>query len=294
MSCCGVNGRDPNPRPMQRGKDGRDAYEVWVSKQPDGADTSWCAYMQAIRGDNAYEVWVSQQPEGADTSWQAYMNAIRGCSAYQIWADYQPEGADTSIDAYLESMKGKKGDKGDPGEDGKSAYQIWKEQQPSGTDTSLDAYIKFMKGAGLKRAAVSGNIAFNYGDNLANANAAGMFGTSVYLKTTTTLYRAPAGATAVVLWVELEELPCLEDGTLVPYNVTTKLVTGTADMKPQAEMLFTFPTPATHTINPRTKEVIKLTRPRGAPSGVASVYPEADEGQADHDFNYLLTYCFAG
>lgn len=89
MTCCGVNGRDPNPRPMQRGKDGRDAYEVWVSKQPDGADTSWCAYMQAIRGDNAYEVWVSQQPEGADVS----------------------------IDAYLEYMKGKKGDKGDSGKD---------------------------------------------------------------------------------------------------------------------------------------------------------------------------------
>lgn len=254
MSCCGVNGRDPNPRPMQRGKDGRDAYEVWVSKQPDGADTSWCAYMQAIRGDNAYEVWVSQQPEGADTGWQAYMNAIRGCSAYQIWVDYQPEGADTSIDAYLESMKG----------------------------------------AGLKRAAVSGNIAFNYFDNPANANAAGMFGTSVYVKTTTTLYRAPAGATGVVLQAELDELPCLGDGTLVPYNVTTKLVTGSLDAEPQAEMLFTFPTPATHTINPRTKEITKLTRPRGAPSGVSSVYPEADEGQANHDFNYVLTYYFAG
>lgn len=312
MTCCGVNGRDPNPRPMQRGKDGRDAYEVWVSKQPDGADTSWCAYMQAIRGDNAYEVWVSQQPEGADTGWQAYMNAIRGCSAYQIWVDYQPEGADTSIDAYLESMKGKKGEKGDPGApglpgedgapgedgqpgtDGKSAYEIWKEQQPSGTDTSLDAYIKFMKGAGLKRAAVSGNIAFNYFDNPANANAAGMFGTSVYVKTTTTLYRAPAGVTDVVLQAELEELPCLEDGTLVPYNVTTKLVTGSLDAEPQAEMLFTFPTPATHTINPRTKEITKLTRPHGAPSGVASVYPEADEGQPNHDFNYVLTYYFAG
>jgi hypothetical protein len=114
MTYCPPNGRDPNPRPMQRGKDGKDAYQVWVDRQPAGADTSWCAYLEAIQGEDAYEVWVEHQPEGADTSWQAYLNAIRGESAYQIWAEYQPEGADTSIEAYLEYMAGKKGDQGEP------------------------------------------------------------------------------------------------------------------------------------------------------------------------------------
>lgn len=114
MTYCPPNGRDPNPRPMQRGKDGKDAYQVWVDRQPAGADTSWCAYLEAIQGEDAYEVWVDHQPEGADTSWQAYLNAIRGESAYQIWVEYQPEGADTSIEAYLEYMAGKKGDPGEP------------------------------------------------------------------------------------------------------------------------------------------------------------------------------------
>lgn len=78
MSHCPPNGRDPNPRPMQRGRDGLSAYQVWVNKQPYGADTSWCAYMQAITGMSAYEDWASRQPEGADTSWDAFMEAISG------------------------------------------------------------------------------------------------------------------------------------------------------------------------------------------------------------------------
>jgi hypothetical protein len=84
MNYCPPNGRDPNPRPMQRGKDGRDAYQVWIDHQPEGADTRWCAYLNAIRGE----------------------------SAYQIWVEYQPEGSDTSIEAYLDYMAGKKGDPG--------------------------------------------------------------------------------------------------------------------------------------------------------------------------------------
>lgn len=50
MSLCPPNGRDPNPRPMQRGKDGKSAYEVWKENQPEGADTSLEAYLASMKG----------------------------------------------------------------------------------------------------------------------------------------------------------------------------------------------------------------------------------------------------
>lgn len=78
MTHCPPNGREPNPRPMQRGKDGKDAYEVWVDHQPEGADTSWQAYIDAIHGESAYQIWAKNQPEGSDTSIEAYLASMKG------------------------------------------------------------------------------------------------------------------------------------------------------------------------------------------------------------------------
>lgn len=315
--CSSINGRNPNPRPIQRGKDGRDAYEVWVSRQPDGADTSWCAYMNAIRGDDAYEVWVAHQPEGADTSWKAYMDAIHGLSAYQIWASYQPEDADKSMTAYLEYMKGKegpKGDKGDrgdqgpaglPGKDGAKGEKGDKgdqgekgekgdkgdtgERGPQGEKG--DPGPKGEDGKALVTATASGNIAFNYSDNPANERSTGMFGSSMYLKTTIPLHSVPAYTSAVMFDVRLREMPCTEDGTLVPYNISSKLLLSPPEFIPKVEMWFTFPTPPTHMVDPSSKVITKLTRDNG-PSGVYSIIPVAESGQSVTEFNYELSYCY--
>lgn len=57
-SSCPPNGREPNPRPMQKGRQGDDAYEAWVKCQPEGADTSCEAWIAAITGPAG--------PNGAD------------------------------------------------------------------------------------------------------------------------------------------------------------------------------------------------------------------------------------
>lgn len=234
--CSSINGRNPNPRPIQRGKDGRDAYEVWVSRQPDGADTSWCAYMNAIRGDDAYEVWVAHQPEGADTSWDAFMDAIHG----------------------------PKGDKGDQGENGK-------------------AFV---------RRVVSGNISFDYRDNPANEHSTGMFGSSMYLKTTLIMYGVPDYSNNVMLDVILREMPCTEDGTLVPYNISAKALLSPPEFIPKVEVWFTFPTPPTHKMEPSSKIITKLTRGSVGLSGVSSIIPVDDTGGTVNEFHYELSYCY--
>lgn len=50
MSCCGPNGRRGKPRPMQKGEDGKSAYEIWAENQPSGADTSMEAYLESMKG----------------------------------------------------------------------------------------------------------------------------------------------------------------------------------------------------------------------------------------------------
>lgn len=48
MSCC--TPRNTPNRPMRKGTPGESAYEFWVSHQPEGADTSECAYLQFMQG----------------------------------------------------------------------------------------------------------------------------------------------------------------------------------------------------------------------------------------------------
>lgn len=292
--CSSINGRNPNPRPIQRGKDGRDAYEVWVSRQPDGADTSWCAYMNAIRGDDAYEVWVAHQPEGADTSWDAFMDAIHGLSAYQIWASYQPEDADKSMTAYLEYMKGKEGPKGDKGDQGETGPQG--PQGPAGATGPQGPEgpqgPKGEDGKAFVRRVVSGNISFNYRDNPANEHSTGMFGSSMYLKTTLIMYGVPDYSNNVMLDVILREMPCTEDGTLVPYNISAKALLSPPEFIPKVEVWFTFPTPPTHKMEPSSKIITKLTRGSGGPSGVSSIIPVDDTGGTVNEFHYELSYCY--
>ena len=50
MTCCGPNGRRGKPRPMQKGKDGASAYEIWACHQPAGAHTSMEAYLESMKG----------------------------------------------------------------------------------------------------------------------------------------------------------------------------------------------------------------------------------------------------
>src|SRR5690625_3969209 len=154
--------------------------------------------------------------------------------------------------------KGEKGDKGDPGEAGPQGPEGPQGPQgpegpqgPQGPEGQQGP--KGEDGKSFVRKASSGNIAFNYGDNPARESSTGMFGSSMYLKTTLTLNNAPAGSSDVMFDIRLRELPCTEDGTLVSYSIDKKLIYPSAGDKAKVEVWFTFPTPPTHMIDPSSK-----------------------------------------
>lgn len=185
-----------------KGDQGDSIFEVWAKhaglNPKDGA--TWNKFVETFKGDDGvginapspYEEWKSRQPKGADTSWNAYVNSLRGekgkdgyegkdgQSAYDFWKSHQPAGADTSEEAFLKSMqaesiRGADGDTWEPritpdgrklyfvnsrtgdatepteilganGADGESAYDAWKKLQPEGADTSIHAFLDFMAG----------------------------------------------------------------------------------------------------------------------------------------------------
>lgn len=87
MSYCGPNPRNGKPRPMQTGADGASAYDIWKAHQPCGADTSLDAYLASMvgcDGQSAYDLWLAQGNVGTE-------------------------------EQYMASLKGKPGEKGEPG-----------------------------------------------------------------------------------------------------------------------------------------------------------------------------------
>lgn len=185
-----------------KGDQGDSIFEVWAKHaglNPKDGET-WNKFVEAFKGDDGvginapspYEEWKGRQPQGADTSWNAYVNSLRGekgkdgyegkdgQSAYEFWKAHQPADADTSEEAYLKSMRaeskrGADGDTFEPritpdgrklyfvntrtgdateptdilganGSDGESAYETWKKLQPEGSDTSIHAFLAFMAG----------------------------------------------------------------------------------------------------------------------------------------------------
>lgn len=144
----------------------------------------------------------------------------------------------------------------------------------------------------LKRSGTSGNFSFGYGDTPNNNSACGLYGTAIYLKTTITLSSAPNGDNSPVVTVRPDGLPCLEDGTLVPYNMWADYVSVSGQNKPTVAIYMNCPTPPTHLIDPTTKAITKLQRSSGQGSGLSSVYPVAPDGELANEFHYIMQYFY--
>lgn len=99
MTCCGPNGRGGKPRPMQKGEDGKSAYDIWAENQPPGADTSLDAYLDSMQGQD-------------------------GESAYQIWLDQGNVGTEQQFLASLKGAPGEDGQDGEPGDPGPEGVGI--------------------------------------------------------------------------------------------------------------------------------------------------------------------------
>lgn len=151
--------------------------------------------------------------------------------------------------------------------------------------------IPFSPQPSMRLSATSGNFSFNYRDTPSADKAAGRSGSSIYLKTTVTLYSAPAGSTNVITDVRLRELPCMEDGTYLDYDIYAEYPKVVGSEKPTVAVWLILPTVPTHTIDPGTKEIKKLLRGAGN-SGLAGVIPEAGADEASHEFNYVVQYSY--
>lgn len=135
-----------------------------------------------------------------------------------------------------------------------------------------------------------GDFFFVSDDAPENKDACGLYGTSIYLKATIQIRNAPQENTGAIVQVWTDRLPCMADGTLVPYNIWAEHPRISDSNKVIVEIYMTCPTPPTHLIDPVTKNIKKIQRPAGQVSGLANVYPEAPEGEAPNAFRYNMAY----
>lgn len=142
----------------------------------------------------------------------------------------------------------------------------------------------------LTRSTMSGNWSFGYADDVTAATACGLFGTSPYMKVTVELSNAPIGSVAVPINVKVQELPCTEDGTLIPYQVWTDYVTMTPTTRPKAIIWLVMEKLPTHVINTSTKEITMLYRGASATTtGLSDVPISSDTA---YEPKYSLAYFY--
>ena len=151
--------------------------------------------------------------------------------------------------------------------------------------------IPFSPRSTMKLSATSGNFSFNYSDTPSAKNAAGRSGSSIYLKTTVDLNRAPAGSTDVMVDVRLTEIPCTEDGTYLDYDIYAEYPSVVGSGQPTVAVWLILPTVPTHTIDPKTKTITKLLRGDGL-SGLNGIIPIAGADEQVHEFKYFLQYSY--
>lgn len=145
----------------------------------------------------------------------------------------------------------------------------------------------------LQRGAGGGNFSFGYPDTPSGKNACGKIGNGVYWKITNSLDKAPAGSVIVNPSYWLKSLPCMEDGTLVPYQLIVDYVkaANTNSTPTVAVWLICHGIP-THTINIETKALTKLQRSQGSDTSGLPDYPVAPEGEFAQEVQYSRQYFY--
>lgn len=128
-----------------KGEKGDSVFEEWcrrAGRKPDA--NNWEAFLKSLRGADGftvngvdglspYEEWKSRQQEGSDTSYTAFLRSITGekgkdgyegrdgkdgLSAFEVWKSLQPNGENLTEKDFFEFLKGKPGANGHEGIDG--------------------------------------------------------------------------------------------------------------------------------------------------------------------------------
>lgn len=161
------------------------------------------------------------------------------------------------------NLNGDKGEKGDTGPQGP--------QGPKG-DTGPQGPAAVIKHA-------SGNISLNYEDNPASENATGIIGDGCYMKSVAYL---SAGNDALGI-IQLNEIPCKQDGTPIAYNLTQGSVKTVSESR-VIPFTLTFGEIPLYKMDPSSKEVTALYR--SSDRGAIAAIPMAADGQAGSEFTY--------
>ena len=141
----GENGADG-----ANGLDGKSAYTIALENGFVGTEEEWLASIKGEKGDpgtngadgkSAYQIAVDGGFEGDETAWLASLKGADGKSNFEVAVENGFEGTKAE---WLEQIRAEKGEKGDPGVDGKSAYEIAKEETGF-TGTAVE-WIASLKG----------------------------------------------------------------------------------------------------------------------------------------------------
>lgn len=142
----------------------------------------------------------------------------------------------------------------------------------------------------LKREVTSGNFSWNYTDNKSASAAAGKIGTSCYVKLTMTMIGETPGNADIVPKVELEKVPCREDGTLIPYSMYVKYVTAYNNTTPKLGITVVMQEIPTHLLDMSSLEVKPVARAdNGLGVGIPEI-PVADDVFAVNELRYIVSY----
>ncbi len=154
--------------------------------------------------------------------------------------------------------------------------------------------VKQLKAYKLKRKVTSGNFSWNYMDSKTAANAAGKVGKSCYLKITLTLYGEDSGNADIVPKVELQSVPCKEDGTLIPYTIYVGSVSAHNNTTPKVTMTLVMQEIPTHLMDISRLEITPVARgDNGLSVGIPEI-PITEPGVPVNEPRYIVSYYVLG
>lgn len=164
----------------------------------------------------------------------------------------------------------------------------------NGEDPFDGVNMQQLQAFGLQRKVTSGNFSWNYSDSKTAANAAGKVGNSCYLKNTITLSGMPRGNANIIPSVQLEKVPCREDGTVIPYTLYVKSVTANNNTEPKFTMTIVMQEVPTHLLDVSSLEVKPAARnDNGLSVGIPEI-PITDDVFSVNEVRYIASYYVLG
>lgn len=150
-----------------------------------------------------------------------------------------------------------------------------------------------IKGKTLARGVGRGNFSFRYPDNKSAKNACGKMGTGVYWKVTIALDNAGAGNVAVIPHIWTNDIPCMEDGTLVPYQFVVDYIAANNNAIPTAAVWLICMGVPTHLMDVTSGALEKLQRAdSGLVNGLDDLYPLAPDGEFAQEPQWRREYFY--